>query len=154
METRIEATKAQHKIYRGFFLQLPNHTALRVSSRLRINYLVKFIGKRHDVKLQKSNLKTFSQAELKEYEKSYKSAKLWHGSGKYKYDINGEIVDVFANVLSSSSLNPARDVYAVIGGLDETHTISTTKLRIIARSYADTFGKGLEEKNRYGAASF
>lgn len=147
------AAKSQQKISRGFFRELPHHGLLKVASRLDMHFAVRAVSRIRDVKLQKSKLIEFSQSELSKYEKSFKSAKLWHGSGRYKYETGG-VFDILANILEYGAINPMQDIYAVSVGMDEMSTISTTPLRMIARSYADTFGAGSNERSRYGSSEF
>lgn len=88
---------------------------------------------------------------IAEYIDTIQDTKLWHGTGKFQYK-NGEVTDIFTAIVEKGSLAPAHDVYSVLITGDEMISISTTTLRIIARAYADTHGKGEREPNRYGTA--
>jgi len=101
--------------------------------------------------LSKLSLKTFSKDHVLAYTQAAKQALLWHGTGRFQYS-NGTIVDTFESILKSGSLNPTHDVYSMVITGKPMNSISAIHSRIIARSYADTHGKGLHESDRYGSS--
>jgi len=130
---------------------LPHHSLLAMSEQLNSRRLTVLLSKRRDRVLSKSTVRTYTPEQVESYQKIASQAKLWHGTGRLQY-AGSEVRDVFATILKNNSLSPARDVYAVFFGGKEMDSISTTPLRMIARSYADTHGKGEKEKHRYGSS--
>ncbi|MDB5175502.1 MAG: hypothetical protein JWM81_360 [Candidatus Saccharibacteria bacterium] len=130
---------------------LPHHMFLVTSVRLRAKPITKLLSLRLENKLHTLELKHYPADKVEAYLVAATAAKLWHGTGRLQYR-DGRVVDIFAAILSSGSLNPVKDVYTVLLGGEEMISISTTPLRIIARSYADTHGRGDKEKYRYGSS--
>lgn len=92
-----------------------------------------------------------SPAIIKKYKAASQRTTMWHGTGRLQYQ-NDTIVDVLQGILKTGELQPKRDVYALAVDGKEMHSLSGTKLRIIARSYADTHGHGVNEQERYGSS--
>lgn len=86
-----------------------------------------------------------------EYQKVAETTVLWHGSGRLQHS-HSEVLDVLASVLKHKGIRPVDDVYAIFSGGKRMTSISLTRSRPVARSYADMHGKGYLEKNRYGDA--
>lgn len=95
-------------------------------------------------------VKSFSDDDLRNYKKSFEKVRLWHGTGRYQYSEEGSAVDVLEQIIANEGLEPRRDVYSILLGMGAVKTTSTTKLRIIARCYADTHGRGQKESSRFG----
>lgn len=130
---------------------LPHHTMLVLSRRLLPAGAIKLLGKNVQRQLDRSAVTAYAPADIAQYKTIAAAARLWHGTGRYQY-AHGKVVDVLASILAGGSLNPVKDVYGIFVGEKEMVTISTTPLRIIARSYADTHGLGAREQNRYGSS--
>lgn len=132
--------------------RLPHHIALHIASRLRsktgVSLLDSYAKKRFIVKVK---LKSFSHKEQKQYKTAIFQTTLWHGSGRFQYS-NGKIIDTLESILKSGSIRPIEDAYAIFSGGRLMKSISLTRLRAIARCYADMHGKGYRESNRYGDA--
>lgn len=150
---RTEALKYQREFWISVIRYLPHRFFLVLFTRLHADYLTSALCKLCDRKLGRSRVKVYSDKKIREYLGVVEATKLWHGSGRFQY-VDEEIVDTFEAILKSGSLNPVRDVYAVLVGGEEMASVSTSPLRIISRSYADTHGKGKAEKNRYGTSIF
>jgi hypothetical protein len=75
---------------------------------------------------------------------------LWHGTGRYKYK-NGKIVDILDSIAYTGKILPSTDKFDL---LRQMKSISLAKSRMYARAYADMFGDGEREKERYGSSLF
>jgi hypothetical protein len=132
--------------------RLPHHFALSLASRVHFIWLIatldRYAKKRF---IGKPELLQFSETDIYHYNSLTNNTTLWHGTGRYQHSANGDI-DVLESILKRGSLRPVEDAYAIFSGGKIMQSISLTKLRIIARSYADTNGKGFREPNRYGNA--
>ena len=132
--------------------RLPHHAALYAASKLHSQGAVKLLdsyAKKHII--AKAKIKSFSTEEQRRYEVAISRTSLWHGSGRFQYS-NGEVVDVLNGILTSGAIRPIEDAYAIFSGGRLMSSISLTRLRAIARCYADMHGKGYREPGRYGDA--
>lgn len=133
-------------------IYLPHHFLLSIFVKLKFKLGIKLLNvfaKRYILKNPKT--RTFTNIELDNYLKTIKNSKFWHGTGKYHYS-GGATINVLLNIIKDKGLTPTKDVYGVFLNGKITNTISLSKSRIIARSYADINGKGKFEVNRYGDA--
>lgn len=146
-----EAVKYQRLFWRLVARHLPHHSALAVAERLDAQKLITILSNRCDKVLKKSVVKLYTASHVAAYQRAANTAQLWHGTGRLQY-VQQEVKDIFATIVKSDALTPARDVYAILIGGEEMDSLSTTRLRIIARSYADMHGKGEKEENRYGSS--
>ncbi len=71
-----------------------------------------------------------------EFAKLYFDAKLWHGTGRYKYD-NGLVVDALQQMVSAGGIVPHMDVWDQKRG--PSLTVSLARVRPYARLYASLF---------------
>lgn len=131
--------------------QLPHHTLLIVSTKLRAQPITRLLRKAPRAISGKPELKTYPSQDVDTYLASVERTKLWHGTGRFQHH-GDRVVDVLQAILKNGSLNPASDVYALLVGGDQMVSISTTPYRVIARSYADTHGKGEAEPHRFGSS--
>lgn len=142
----------QRQFIRLVLRRLPHHISLYTASKLHSKTAVKLLdsyAKKHIIASGK--LQSFSAKEQQQYKSTTHQATLWHGSGRFQYS-NGEIIDVLKSILASGAIRPVEDAYAIFSGGRLMRSISLTRLRIIARCYADMHGKGYHEPNRYGDA--
>lgn len=144
-------TNYQHQFWVLSAKALPHHSLLVISKRLGARAAIRFLSQSPQRHLSKARLKEYSSAEIEKYTAVIKHTALWHGTGRFQHGKN-KTLDILDAIIQADSLTPASDAYAVFVGGDEMVSISTTPLRIIARSYADTHGKGESEPNRYGSA--
>ncbi len=132
--------------------RLPHHLGLFLAVKVRAIWFIKILDRyaqKHFI--NPVSLKGFSMDDLQEYSDVARAATLWHGTGRYQHS-DGEIIDVLQEILRGKAIRPVEDAYAVFSGGKVMSSISLTPLRIIARNYADTHGRGYREKNRYGDA--
>lgn len=130
---------------------LLHHGLLRWALRRRDKRLVAQLDRSARRVLGRQLELKFSDELLREYRDVTSKTHLWHGTGRLQWGSSGA-VDVLQNILQQGGLKPTRDVYMMILTGKEIQSISATPLRIIARSYADTHGSGVNEKDRYGSA--
>lgn len=130
---------------------LPHHAFIKMAKAIKNDKLVKYGYKSRQEELGQNTLKSYTKKEIDSYTKTVKDTKLWHGTGRYQHN-ESEIVDVLSQIIAADGLRPFADSYAVMLGGEHMKSVSATPLRIIARSYADTHGKGASEANRYGSA--
>ena len=146
-----EALRYKRQFWKSAARHLPHHSLLVISARIKAPRLTDALSKRRDDILRKSIVKTYPTKLVEEYQGVMATTKLWHGAGRLQYK-NKRVYDAFEAIIGNGALRPAKDVYAIILGGEEMTSISTTPLRIIARSYADMHGEGEREKYRYGSA--
>lgn len=146
-----EALRYQWLFWRSVARHLPHHSVLAISEQLSAQRLMDVMSARRDKVLSQSVVKPYPAPQVEAYKHIANTAKLWHGTGRLQY-VGSDIKDIFADIVKNDALTPARDVYAVLVGGEEMVSLSTTPLRIIARSYADMHGQGEREKNRYGTS--
>ena len=142
----------QKQFVRRALKYLPHHFALYISSKMHARPFIRALdmwARRHIV--GKVVLSDFTSDERQHYISTVHKTTLWHGTGRLQYS-NGKVVDVLQNILATGAIRPTQDAYAIFSGGKIMHSISLTGLRIIARCYADTHGKGYREPNRYGDA--
>jgi hypothetical protein len=90
--------------------------------------------------LHSRELYTYPQIEL--YEKLYKTASYWHGTGRYQYDANGNVIDVLSSILEHGGLKPHTDYY---NWLDQgKDTISFGRSRSYSIKYADMHSDNID----------
>lgn len=128
---------------------LPHHALLRSVAMIKNKPLLKLLN--NVAQGSSFQVKSYPSKDVEAYLETSTGTKLWHGTGRFQYS-DTKIIDVLDLIVLSGSLNPQDDVYAIALGKGRMKTISTTKLRIIARSYADTHGDGELEKNRFGGS--
>lgn len=73
---------------------------------------------------------------------SYREAEEWHGTGRYRYGKDGQVIDLLEHIVTSG-LSPQEDDWD--GTLGQTHSISLTQQRMYAGVYADMFQKKGDE---------
>ena len=146
-----DALRYQRLFWRSVARHLPHHSVLAIGEQLKARQLIEVMSARRDKILSKSIVKPYDTSRVESYKRIANTTKLWHGTGRLQY-ANSDIKDIFADIVKNDALTPARDVYAVLVGGEEMVSLSTTRLRIIARSYADMHGRGEHEKNRYGSS--
>lgn len=73
---------------------------------------------------------------------------LWHGTGRYKYK-EGEVVDVLEGIAATRTILPNQDNFDLLRPMT---SISLARSRMYARAYADMFGNGQDERERYGSS--
>ena len=142
----------QHLFIQLALKRLPHHLALSLATNMHFVPLVAALdryAKKNFIK--KIGLLPISKDEMHNYSQTTAGTVLWHGTGRYQHSGDGDI-DVLESVLKRGSLRPVEDAYAIFSGGNIMHSISLTRLRVIARCYADTNGKGFREPNRYGDA--
>jgi hypothetical protein len=146
-----EASRYQRLFWKSVVRHLPHHSVLAIGEQLNARQLIEVMSARRDKVLSRSVVKAYDSPQVESYQRIVDAAKLWHGTGRMQY-IDSEITDIFETIVKKDALTPVRDVYAVLVGGEEMVSLSTTRLRIIARSYADMHGQGEKEKNRYGSS--
>ena len=149
--TQTDAYRYRQDFWRQAIRSLPYQYGLALSTKLRSTSVTKKLERRRDVELNKAELKIYSISDQNTYQQTIATTLLWHGSGRLQHE-KSHIKDVFTSILKTGSLNPLRDDYALLLGGSSMHTISTTPLRLIGRSYADIHGRGKFEPNRYGSS--
>lgn len=130
---------------------LPHHAALKLAIKLHIRPFVGLLNKfaaAHIVDEQ--DVVQFEDDELAEYTRTISQTKYWHGTGRYQH-ANGGAIDVLDEIIKGQGLVPSTDVYAIFHDGRPAKSLSLTRLRIIARSYADTH-VSKKPANRYGSA--
>lgn len=127
----------------------PHHILLASVSKLRNDNISRVIGSIESRKLERSSLQDYPQDYVTAYKKITSTTKLWHGTGRLQYRSDG-VVDVLESIIDNRAICPAPDVYGILVGRGAMTTISTTPLRMVARCYADTHGRGVYEVSRYG----
>ena len=149
---RTQEIDYQKVFFRLAVKHLPHHIALLLSAKTHTTWLVNRLNRYAEEHfIRPSEIIQFTNPEQLEYKTITAGSALWHGTGRYKRN-NGARIDILTSILEAGSLTPVEDVYAILSGNGTMESISLTRLRIIARSYADMFGKGFQEKNRYGDA--
>ncbi len=131
---------------------IPHHALLHVAMRFDIKSLVRFldwIAKKFILNNATIQINDINQ--LSDYRRVAGAASIWHGSGRLQHSRDG-LADVLDSILKNGGLQPVEDVYAIFSGGERMTSISLTRSRSVARSYADMHGKGYLEKNRYGDA--
>ena len=146
-----EAVRYQWLFWRLLARHLPHHSALALGEQLNAQQLITILSKRRDKVLSKSVVRIYDAPQVETYQRVANTAKLWHGTGRLQY-AESKVKDIFATIVKNDALTPVRDVYAVLVGGEEMVSLSTTRLRILARSYADMHGKGEKEENRYSSS--
>lgn len=146
-----ESLHFKRQFWRLAARHLPHHALLAMNQRLRLGILDALLSKSRDTMLSTADVKPYPQKRLKEYEVAVHDTLLWHGTGRLQHGNKG-VVDTLDAIVRAGELRPAKDVYAVLLDGSEMVSLSTTPLRIIARSYADMHGKGDREEHRYGTA--
>jgi hypothetical protein len=142
----------QKQFIRLALKRLPHHVALCIATKFHGHRSVTFLNtyaKKHII--TNTKLKIFNADEQQQYQHAAQDANLWHGTGRYQHGQN-EDIDVLKNIITSGALRPVEDAYAIFSGGEIMQSISLTRLRVIARCYADMHGNGLGEQNRYGDA--
>jgi len=130
---------------------IPHHSLLYLAAKQNNKNLVAHLDRRIRKRLDKTSVKSLPSELLADYERKSDNAKFWHGTGRFQYN-ESEVVDVFQSILDRGTLEPKHDVYSIVISGEEMQSVSATRLRIIARSYADTHGLGIQEKHRYGSS--
>ncbi len=152
---RRERSAHQEIFKRTAIKRLPHHFALSLTNKRYLSGIrarLNVTGKRYiedDTRAVK-----FDKDIVDEYNKVMLDTKFWHGTGQFQYGSDEKVINVLETILSDHGLKPFPDAYAVYSGGKTMETISLTKSRIIARSYADIHGGAIHEKNRYGSAFF
>lgn len=136
--------------WRIAFTQLPHHALLFLAVKRKNTRLIARLD-RHAQKRLKAPLNDALPEVITAYKNIAGHVELWHGTGRFQY-VHGNIVDVLQTIIDSGMLQPKNDVYSIIVSGEEMTSVSATRLRIIARSYADTHGYGIHEQNRYGSS--
>jgi len=149
-------SKARSPDYERMFWRLavryiPHHSLLFFAVKRSNKRLIARLDKQTRKSWRYTSIKSFPPELIASYEKATENADFWHGTGRFQYS-QGKIVDAFQNVIDSGALKPKGDVYSIIVSGKEMQSVSATRLRIIARSYADTHGLGIQEQNRYGSS--
>lgn len=67
----------------------------------------------------------------------YASTEYWHGTGRYKYNEDGEINDILKGIILENGLRPHEDEWDRSRGV--MHSISVTPARMYARLYAGMY---------------
>lgn len=131
---------------------LPHHIALYWAANMHWNLAVRWLDAYAKKRIiNASTLPAFSSAAVHDYGYVANEAALWHGTGRYQHGV-GTTVDVLDAILRTKSIRPVNDVYAIMSEGKAMTSTSLTPLRIIARCYADTHGKGIGQADRYGDA--
>jgi hypothetical protein len=146
------ANDFQKQFIRLALRRLPHHVALYTARKVHSRHFIKTLdawAKKHII--GNTKLRGFSSDEQERYMSAVSKAALWHGTGCYQYS-QGKVVDVLECIVATGSIRPIEDAYAIFSGGKLMSSISLTRLRIIARCYADMHGKGYREPNRYGDA--
>ncbi len=150
--SEISTNNFQRRFIKLALCRLPHHTALYIASKLHTKAVIKLLDSYAKKRIiTQSKMRPFSAEEQRNYRATIHQTTLWHGSGRFQYS-NDKVVDVLKGILTSGSIRPVEDAYAIFSGGKLMSSISLTRLRIIARCYADTHGKGYREPNRYGDA--
>lgn len=144
----------QSQFIRLALKRLPHHVLLSLVSKRSSAGLTKWLNSYAEKNFLKNQITRADYPDelVKNYKDTVKHSRLWHGTGRYQYGSDESKVDVLSSIIKSGGLRPSYDAYAIFSGGTDMYSISLTKLRIIARSYADMHGKGYEEPNRYGDA--
>ena len=150
---QLSASTYRRKFWKSAIQHLPNHLLLKICSRSAPKVVSRALLRYSNKYLMKEDLLAFDKVRLTTYRGVVINTKLWHGTGRFAY-VNGKIVDIFELIVEQGSLQPVSDHYATLLGGKEMESISTTPLRIIARTYADTYGLGERETHRYGSSMF
>jgi hypothetical protein len=131
---------------------LPHHALLSLASRWHLSWARSLLNRTAKARIiGPVDLAVFAGDDEDRYRHSTRVTKLWHGTGRYQQSGNDR-VDVLDSILQTGALQVADDAYAVYAGGDVMQSVSLTPLRMIARSYADTFGRAVLEPHRYGTA--
>jgi len=130
---------------------LPHHSLLFLAAKQNNKSLVAHLDRHTRMRLNKTSVKSFRPELLAHYERVSNNAEFWHGTGRFQYNRN-KVIDVFQGILDHGTIQPKHDVYSIIISGEEMQSVSATRLRIIARSYADTHGLGIQEQHRYGSS--
>lgn len=149
--TKSAADAYQKQFWQDALKHLPHHTVIKMARAIKSDTLVRYGYRSREEELKKTSLKSYPERTIADYLAITQNAALWHGTGRYQHCDN-ETADVLSNIATQGGLRPVLDSYAVILGGDHMVSVSATKIRIIARSYADMHGRGAVEKNRYGSA--
>jgi hypothetical protein len=141
----------QRRFVRLALRYLPHRLAVGAAIKLHaswaLGWLNRWAARRYVGPVQ---LLAFSDSEIADYQRVTQSARYWHGTGRLQHSA-GQPADVLESIVAHG-LRAVDDAYAVYAGGEVMKSISLTKWRIIARSYADTFGKAYREPHRYGDA--
>jgi hypothetical protein len=79
----------------------------------------------------------------------YATVSVWHGTGRYRYSINGEILDVLYGIVQQGGLIPQNDEWDVKFG--NMHVLCTALSRMYARLYAGLYcPNGVRISNELG----
>ena len=65
------------------------------------------------------------------YESVIAQVKYWHGTGRYQYDENGEIVDILRRILSTGCLNIKPDLYNTLAQGKSTISFSDKRFIVV-----------------------
>lgn len=132
--------------------RLTHHITLYAASKGRQRRLVKRLDAyARDNIIGAVDLMDFAQEDITRYGRVSRETVLWHGSGRYQH-AGGKAADVLGSILSAGSIRPVEDAYGIFSDGKVMTTISLTRYRMIARSYADIHGRGYREPHRYGDA--
>jgi peptidyl-tRNA hydrolase len=149
--TQSEIDKYKRQFLNDILNNVPHHAAIKMAKAIKSDKLVQYGYRSRQEELSKMALKVYSEQEVTTYTKALQEAKLWHGTGRYQHN-GSETQDVLSQIIISGGLKPVPDSYAVILGGRGMASISATRIRIVARCYADIHGKGELEANRYGSS--
>ncbi len=100
------------------------------------------------------------EAELMDdVEAIYGDVLLWHGTGRYQYGEQGEVVDAFSRIISQGTLEPRYDEIDFLAGkpdsTEDSHSVSLSPVRMYSRCYADLFqDRDAPRPYEYGSAGY
>lgn len=133
-------------------LYIPHHALLAMAMRNNKPRLARALHGTVKKRLSGGTvLRPHTSQPQKEYLSIISRTTMWHGTGRFQYQ-EEKIVDVLQQILAKGHLQPKRDVYALAVDGKEMCSLSGTRLRVIARSYADTHGLGINEQERNGSS--
>lgn len=153
MHTNRQSNNFQWQFIKLALLFLPHHLLLWSACKLRWQWAI--VNLNHIARSRivgRTNLQSYSNVELDDYGIAIAATQFWHGTGRFQYGLDGEVVDVLESMLRSAGTRPRSDAYAIFSGGEIMSSTSLTRLRIIARCYADIHGLGWREPHRYGNA--
>lgn len=97
--------------------------------------------------------KPFTNSIRRKYDDTVRATVYWHGTGRFQYDRQGSVIDVFSQILDNGGLKPHKDIFDIKEG--EMYSTSVTKHRMYARIYGDIHEyMGADLRARYGSPRF
>jgi hypothetical protein len=103
--------------------------------------------------IPKPNLEPFPAKEQSKYLDTISQTVYWHGTGRFQYDKQGQVVDVLDQMLKQRGMRPVEDVFDIKHG--EMISISVARQRMYARIYGDMHEyRGADLRERYGSPRF